>query len=66
MELTNCLRGGPSWSHDRQYLYFQTFDVNNPEFGRVKVSNGKRERLASYRLSSRAGGMVLGERSYAR
>jgi len=46
-ELTSLSEGGPSWSRDSQYLYFQTFDVGNPEFSRVKVSNGKRERLAS-------------------
>jgi serine/threonine protein kinase/Tol biopolymer transport system component len=46
-ELTELSDGCPTWSQDSQYLYFQTFDVNNPEFLRVKVSNGKREHLAN-------------------
>jgi len=46
VELTELSQGCPSWSQDSQFLYFQSFDVNNPEFWRVKVSNAKRERLA--------------------
>lgn len=46
-QLIELSQGCPTWSQDSQYLYFQSFDVNNPEFSRVKVSNAKRERLAS-------------------
>jgi len=46
-ELTELSDGCPTWSQDSQYLYYQTFDVTNPEFLRVKVSSGKRERLAN-------------------
>jgi len=46
-ELTNLSEGCPAWGRSDEYLYFQSFDVTTPEFVRVRVSNGKRERLAS-------------------
>jgi dipeptidyl aminopeptidase/acylaminoacyl peptidase len=52
--LAKLSEGCPTWSRDDQYLYAQSFDVSSPEFFRVRVSNGKRERLAS--IDFRRGG----------
>jgi hypothetical protein len=45
-ELTELSDGCPTWSRDGQYLYFQSFDVNSPEFLRVRVSDEKRDSIA--------------------
>lgn len=52
--LTDLSEGCPTWSRNDEYLYFQTFDVSTPEFARVRISDGKRERLAS--IDFRRGG----------
>jgi len=38
--------GCPTWSRDGKYLYFQSFDVKEPAFFRLRISDRKRERLA--------------------
>jgi Tol biopolymer transport system component len=38
--------GCPAWSRDGIYLYFQSFDVKNPAFFRMRVSDRRRERVA--------------------
>ena len=45
--LIELSQGSPCWSRDGLYLYFHSFDVHNPEFWRVQVSNAKREPLAT-------------------
>ena len=52
--LTDLSEGCPTWSRNDEYLYFQTFDVSTPEFARVRISDGKREHLAS--IDFRRGG----------
>jgi len=52
--LTDLSEGCPTWSGNDEYLYFQTFDVSTPEFVRERISNGKRERVAS--IDVRRGG----------
>jgi Tol biopolymer transport system component/DNA-binding winged helix-turn-helix (wHTH) protein len=42
--------GCPAWSHDGKYLYFQSFDVKEPAFFRMRISDRKRERLAGINL----------------
>jgi len=42
--------GCPAWSHDGKYLYFQSFDVKEPAFFRMRVSDRKRERLTGVNL----------------
>jgi Tol biopolymer transport system component len=39
--------GYPSWSHDGQYIYFDTTLNEDPAFYRVRISDRKLERLAS-------------------
>jgi len=38
--------GYPSWSHDSQYLYFDTGLTHDPAFYRVRISDRKLEQLA--------------------
>jgi Tol biopolymer transport system component/DNA-binding winged helix-turn-helix (wHTH) protein len=42
--------GCPAWSRDGKYLYFQNFDVKEPAFFRMRLSDRKRERLAEINL----------------
>jgi len=46
-ELTNMPIGYPSWSHDGQYIYFDTTLVEDANFFRIRISDGKLERLSS-------------------
>jgi hypothetical protein len=39
--------GYPSWSHDGQYLYFDTILTDDPAFFRIRISDRKLERLVS-------------------
>jgi eukaryotic-like serine/threonine-protein kinase len=48
--LGDLSEGCPTWAGNDEYLYFQTFDVSAPEFVRVRISDGKRERIASINL----------------
>ena len=43
--------GCPEWSRDSQYLYLQSFDVKDPAFFRIRISDRKRERLADINVS---------------
>ena len=52
--LNELHEGCPAWSRNGDFLYFQSFDVSTPEFSRVRVSNGKREHIAS--IDFRRGG----------
>jgi hypothetical protein len=48
MELTSMATiGYPSWSHDGQYLYFDTILTDDPAFFRIRISDRKLERLVS-------------------
>jgi len=48
MELANMTTiGYPSWSHDAQYLYFDTILSDDPAFFRIRISDRKLERLVS-------------------
>ena len=48
MELANMtFIGYPSWSHDGQYLYFDTTFSDDPAFFRIRISDRKLERLVS-------------------
>lgn len=47
MDLANMTIGYPSWSHDGQYLYFDTTLTEDPAFFRVRISDRKLERLVS-------------------
>jgi len=48
MELANMTTiGYPSWSHDGQYLYFDTILSDDPAFFRIRISDRKLERLIS-------------------
>jgi hypothetical protein len=38
--------GYPSWSHNSQYLYFDTGFTRDPGFYRVRISDHKLEKLA--------------------
>jgi Tol biopolymer transport system component/DNA-binding winged helix-turn-helix (wHTH) protein len=49
-EPENLPEGCPAWSHDGKYLYFQSFDVKEPAFFRMRVSDRKRERFAEINL----------------
>jgi len=46
-ELVSVPIGYPSWSHDGQYVYFDTILSEEPAFSRVRISDRKLERLAS-------------------
>jgi Tol biopolymer transport system component/DNA-binding winged helix-turn-helix (wHTH) protein len=45
MEPVQLQEGCPAWSRDGKYLYFQSFDVKDPAFFRMRISDRKRERL---------------------
>jgi Tol biopolymer transport system component len=42
--------GCPAWSHDGKYLYFRSFDVKDPAFFRMRISDRHRERIAEINL----------------
>ena len=46
-ELVRTTIGYPSWSHDGQYLYFDSTFTEDPAFFRVRISDHRFERLAS-------------------
>jgi len=46
-ELVRMGIGYPSWSHDGQYLYFDSIFAEDPAFFRVRISDHQLERLAS-------------------
>jgi Tol biopolymer transport system component/DNA-binding winged helix-turn-helix (wHTH) protein len=46
-ELVSLPIGYPSWSHDGQYLYFDTTLTEDANFFRVRISDHKLERLVS-------------------
>jgi Tol biopolymer transport system component len=46
MEPVPLSEGCPAWSRDGIYLYFQSFDVKDPAFFRMRVSDRRRERVA--------------------
>jgi Tol biopolymer transport system component/DNA-binding winged helix-turn-helix (wHTH) protein len=46
-ELIRMPIGYPSWSHNGQYLYFDSFFSQDPGFYRIRISDRKLERLAS-------------------
>ena len=46
-DLVSMPIGYPSWSHDGQYLYFDTTLTDDPAFLRVRISDRKLERLVS-------------------
>ena len=46
-ELARTSIGYPSWSHDGQYLYFDSILTEDPAFFRVRISDHQLERLAS-------------------
>ena len=48
----------PTWSHDGEYIYFDTPLRDNPAIFRVKVSNHKVEQLVSLKDFRLAGGLV--------
>jgi Tol biopolymer transport system component len=39
--------GFPSWSHDSQYLYFDTTFTDDPGFSRIRISDRKLEKVLS-------------------
>ena len=46
-ELVRMSIGYPSWSHDGQYLYFDSTFTEDPAFFRVRISDHRLDRLAS-------------------
>ena len=46
-ELMRMPIGYPSWSHNGQYLYFDSFFSEDPGFYRIRISDRKLERLVS-------------------
>lgn len=46
-ELASMPIGYPTWSHDGQYIYFDTTFVEDANFFRVRISDRKLERLVS-------------------
>ncbi len=46
-ELARMGIGYPSWSHDGQYLYFDSILTEDPAFFRVRIANHRLERLVS-------------------
>jgi len=59
-ELARMGIGYPSWSHDGQYLYFDSILTEDPAFFRVRISDHQLERLASLKDIHRLWG-PLGE-----
>jgi eukaryotic-like serine/threonine-protein kinase len=53
-ELGDLQEGCPTWSRDGGYLYFQSFDAKDPAFYRLRVSDKKRELVASINFRRRA------------
>lgn len=47
VNLVNLPIGYPSWSHDSQYIYFDTTLNEDPAFFRIRISDHKLERLFS-------------------
>jgi len=47
VELVSLPMGYPSWSHDGQYIYFDTTLNDDPAFFRVRISDHRLERLFS-------------------
>ena len=47
--------GFPSWSHDGQYLYFDSILTEDPTFFRVRISVHQLERLASLKTFTGSG-----------
>jgi hypothetical protein len=52
--LTDLSEGCPTWGQNEDYLYFQSFDVTTPQFNRIRVPDGKLERIAN--IDFRRGG----------
>jgi len=46
-DLLSMPMGYPTWSHDGQYIYFDTTFTDDPAFFRLRVSDRKLERLVS-------------------
>jgi Tol biopolymer transport system component/DNA-binding winged helix-turn-helix (wHTH) protein len=46
-ELVRAAIGYPSWSHDGQYLYFDSSFTEDPAFFRVRISDHRLERMVS-------------------
>jgi Tol biopolymer transport system component len=46
-ELVRMAIGYPSWSHDGQYLYFDSSFTEDPAFFQVRISDHRLERLVS-------------------
>jgi hypothetical protein len=46
-ELVSMPIGYPSWSHDGQYIYFDTTLTDDANFFRIRISDRKLERLVS-------------------
>jgi Tol biopolymer transport system component/DNA-binding winged helix-turn-helix (wHTH) protein len=59
-ELARMGIGYPSWSHDGQYLYFDSIFTDDPAWFRVRISDHQLERLASLKDIHRLWGQ-LGE-----
>jgi Tol biopolymer transport system component/DNA-binding winged helix-turn-helix (wHTH) protein len=59
-ELARMGIGYPSWSHDGQYVYFDSMLTEDPAFFRVRISDHQLERLASLKDVHRLWG-ALGE-----
>jgi len=52
-ELVTMPMGYPSWSHDGQYIYFDTTLTEDPAFFRLRISDRKLERLVSLKGTRR-------------
>ncbi|MBZ5657486.1 MAG: winged helix-turn-helix domain-containing protein [Acidobacteriia bacterium] len=55
-ELVRMGIGFPSWSHDGQYLYFDSILTEDPAFLRVRISDHRLERMASLKVIHRLWG----------
>ncbi len=55
MELVNMFVGYPSWSGEGKYIYFDSFNGDDPALFRVRISDRKLERLASLKGFRRPG-----------
>jgi Tol biopolymer transport system component len=40
------MAGYPKWSNDSKYVYFNTIDTGEPALFRVRVADGKEEKIA--------------------